>query len=94
MAVLSTGQRDTVARAFHRIVSVGGEATPYVKSVVRTAVDDVDNWADSAAASVPATSYNAALNSTFRNNATAAQKALVLALVCWLRAGRPLSEGD
>lgn len=93
MTVLTTPQRDTVARAFNRIVSTGGEATPYVKSVIRTAVDDVDDWAESAAASVPATSYNAALNVTFRNNATASQKALMLALVCMVRAGRPLPEG-
>lgn len=91
MAVLTTAQRDQVARAFMRIGT--NEPTPYVKSVVRTAVDNVDDWAESAAAAVPATSYNAALNVTFRNNATAAQKALMLALVCWLRAGRPLSEG-
>jgi len=70
-----------------------GEATAVVKSVVRTAVDDVDDWAESAAAAVPATSFNSALNVTFRNNATAAQKALVLAFVCMERAGRVLSEG-
>jgi hypothetical protein len=91
VAVLTTSQRDQVARAFMRIGT--NEPTPYVKSVVRTAVDDVDDWAESAATTVPATSFNAALNVTFRTNATAAQKALMLALVCWLRAGRPLSEG-
>jgi hypothetical protein len=69
------------------------ESTTVVKQVIRDAVDDADNWAESAAASIPATSYNAALNATFRTNATAAQKALLLALVCWLRAGRPLAEG-
>lgn len=90
---LNTGQRDAVARAFNRIACTGGEATPYVRSVVRTAVDDVDNWAESAAAAVPATSFNAALNITFRTNATANQKSLMLALVCWWRAGRTLPEG-
>lgn len=91
MAVLTTGQRDQVWRAFMRIGT--GEATAVVKTVVRAAVDDADDWAESAGSAVPATSYNAALNVTFRNNATAAQKALILALVCWLRAGRPLPEG-
>lgn len=85
---LSTPERDQVARAFNRIVSTGGEATPYVKSVIRTAVDDADDWATNNAAG-----YNTALNSTFRTNATSAQKALLLALVCWLRAGRSLPEG-
>lgn len=88
---LSVGQRDAVARAFMRIGT--GESTPYVKSIVRTAVDNVDDWAESAATSVPATSFNAALNVTFRNNATANQKSLMLALVCWYRAGRTLPEG-
>ena len=91
MAVLSTSQRDQVWKAFMRIGT--GEQVTVVKTVIRTAVDDADNWAESAAASIPATSYNGALNSTFRTNATAAQKALLLALVCWLRAGRPLDEG-
>ena len=92
MAVLTTTERDQVYRAFMRI-GIPGEATNYVKTVLRTAVDNADDWAESAGSAVPATSYNAALNVTFRTNATAAQKALLLALVCWLRAGRPLPEG-
>lgn len=94
MAVLTTTQRDAVARSFNRTVCVAGEPTAFVRSVSRAAVDDTDNWAESAAASIPATSFNAALNTTFRNNATAAQKALLLALVCLARAGRPLPDGD
>ncbi len=89
---LSTGERDQVWRAFMRIGT--GEATNFVKQVVRDAVDNADDWADSAATAVPATSYNGALNATFRSNATAAQKALLLALVCAVRAGRPLPEGS
>jgi len=92
VAVLTTTERDQVYRAFMRI-GIPGEATNYVKTVLRTAVDNADDWAESAGSAVPATSYNAALNVTFRTNATAAQKALLLALVCWLRAGRPLPEG-
>ena len=87
---LTTPQRDQVHRAFMRL---NGEPCAVVKSVIRTAVDDVDDWADAAATTVPPTSFNAALNVTFRNNATANQKSLMLALVCWLRAGRPLVEG-
>jgi hypothetical protein len=69
-----------------RVINV--EPCPFVKSVLRTAVDNADDWADS-----NATSYNNALTAQFRNNATATQKAALLALVCWVRAGRPLSEG-
>jgi hypothetical protein len=94
MAVLTTPERDAVARAFFRAVSRGTEPTPYVRSVARAAVDEADNWAESAGVAIPATSYNAALNVTFRTNATAAQKALLLALVCWARAGRPLPDGN
>lgn len=91
MAVLSTNQRDQVWRAFMRLN--GTDPCSVVKTVVRTAVDDADDWAESAAAAVPATSYNGSLNVTFRTNATATQKALLLGLICWLRAGRPLNEG-
>ncbi len=92
MAVLTTQQRDAVARAFMR--TVVGEPCAFVKAVLRTAVDNVDDWAESAASSVPATSFNAALNVTFRTAATANQKAALLALVCWWRAGRTVIEGQ
>lgn len=88
---LSTAERDQVHRAFMRIGT--NEPFTFVKAVARTAVDDADNWAESAAAAIPATSYNGALNATFRAAATNAQKALLLGLVCLLRAGRPLPEG-
>lgn len=90
MAVLTSNQRDAVARAFNRLNS---EPCAVVKTVVRTAVDNVDDWAESAGTSVPATSFNAALNVTFRTNATAGQKAFLLGLVCMWRAGRTLPEG-
>lgn len=89
---LTTGQRDAVARAFMR--TVVGEPCAFVKATLRTAVDNVDDWCDSAAAAVPSTSYNAALNATFRTAATSAQKSALLALVCWWRAGRTLPEGQ
>jgi hypothetical protein len=88
---LTTGERDQVFRAYMRVVTA--EPCAFVKSVLRTAVDNVDDWCDAAATTVPPTSFNAALNVTFRNAATAAQKAALLGLVCWMRAGRPLPEG-
>ncbi len=92
MAVLNTGQRDAVARAFMRLIV--SEPCSFLKATLRTAVDNADDWADSAGSAVPATSYNTALNATFRAAATAAQKAALLALVCWWRAGRTLPEGQ
>lgn len=92
MAALNTGQRDAVSRAFMRLITT--EPCAFVKAALRTAVDNADDWADSAGASIPSTSYNAALNVTFRNAATATQKAALLALVCWWRAGRTLPEGQ
>lgn len=92
MAVLNTGQRDAVSRAFMRLINT--EPCAFVKTVLRAAVDNADDWAESAGGSVPATSYNLALNATFRAAATATQKAALLALVCWWRAGRTLPEGQ
>jgi hypothetical protein len=92
VAVLTTNQRDAVARAFMRLIVA--EPCSFLKATLRTAVDNADDWAESAGASVPATSYNAALNLTFRNAATSTQKAALLALVCWWRAGRSLPEGQ
>lgn len=88
---LTTPERDQVFRAYMRLVDA--EPCAFVKTVLRTAVDDVDGWCDAAATTVPPTSFNAALNVTFRNAATAAQKAALLGLVAWMRAGRPLPEG-
>lgn len=88
---LSVGERDQVYRAFMR---VNQEPINFLKSVLRTAVDNVDDWCDAAASAIPPTSYNAALNAAFRTAATAGQKALLLALVCWVRAGKPLAEGN
>lgn len=92
MAVLTSNQRDQVYRAFLRLISA--EPCSFLKATLRTAVDNADDWAESAGASVPATSYNAALNLTFRTAATANQKAALLALVAWWRAGRTLPEGQ
>lgn len=91
MAVLSTAQRNEVWRAFMRLIDA--EPCPFTKTILRTAVDNADDWAESAGGAVPATSYNAALNATFRAAASNPQKAALLALVCWYRAGRTLPEG-
>jgi hypothetical protein len=92
MAVLTTQQRNAVARAFMRLVV--DEPCAFTKTVLRTAVDNADDWAESAGTAVPSTSFNAALNATFRSAATSTQKAALLALVCWWRAGRTLPEGQ
>jgi hypothetical protein len=83
---LTTAERDQVWRAFMRTITAEGCA--FDKVTLRAAVDSADNWADA-----NATSYNAALPTTFRTAATATQKAALLGLICWLRAGRPLPEG-
>lgn len=84
---LSTAQRNQVYRAFMR--QVDAEPCAFTKQVLRAAVDDADAWADANAAS-----YNTALNATFRAAATPAQKAALLGLLCWARAGMPLPEGQ
>lgn len=89
---LTTPERDTVYRSYMR--TLPNEPCTFVKSVLRTAVDNVDDWCDAAASAVPSTSFNGALNVTFRTAATAAQKSALLALVCWARAGRTLPEGQ
>jgi hypothetical protein len=93
MAVLTTNQRDQVYRGFMRI-GISGQPSAFVKTILRTAVDNADDWAESAGGSIPATSYNTALNVTFRTNATTEQKTLLLGLVAWVRAGMPFPQGD
>lgn len=88
---LTTQQRDEVYRAYMRVVRA--EPCGFIKTVLRTAVDNVDDWCDSAATTIPGTSYNAALNVTFRTTATADQKSALLALIAWWRSGRTLAEG-
>lgn len=81
---LTAGERDEVFASFMRQLN-RPDTTPYVKSVLRTAIDNADDWADA-----NATSYNNALNATFRTNAVAAQKNILLALITWKRAGKTL----
>lgn len=83
---LTTPERDQVWRAFMRVMTSEGSA--FTKAQLRAAVDSADDWADT-----NASSFNTALPAAFRTAASTPQKNLLLAFVCILRAGRPLSEG-
>lgn len=83
---LSTAERDQVWRAFMR--TIVAEGITFTKADLRAAVDSADDWATANAAS-----YNTALPAAFKAAATPTQKAALLGLICWLRAGRPLPEG-
>lgn len=78
MTVLSTSDRVTVWAGLMREASCPGGIT---KADFRAAVDAVDDWVDSAAATRPSTSFNAALPAAYRTAATNAQKASLLAAV-------------
>lgn len=82
MAALSAGTRQAIARAVMRHWSRLREGTPYLKAELQAAVNAADDWADANGAS-----YNSALPVAFRNNASASQKALLLAAVIAARAG-------
>lgn len=85
MAALPDMDRARVWRGVMRALDFG--SVPNVtKSDLRAAVDATDAWVEANAAS-----YNIALPVIFRNNATAGQKALLVAVVAmrygveWLR---------
>lgn len=81
MAALPNSERLRVWRGVMRFWSNIGEGIPNVtKADLQAAINAADNWADSTAAS-----YNLALPIAFRNNATAGQKALLLAVVVLAR---------
>lgn len=81
MAVLSETIRAQCWRGLMRYWSAQLESLAGInKTALRAAVDAADDWADANAAS-----YNSALPATFRNNATAGQKALLLAVVVLAR---------
>lgn len=75
MAVLSDNDRAAVAADGMRDARLG-TLPNMLKSDWRAAVNAADDWANSNAAS-----FNTALPATFRNNATNAQKALLLVFV-------------
>lgn len=83
MAVLSTTVRQQLWRGLMRFWSQRLEAVSgLTKTDLQAAVNAADDWADANAAS-----FNSALPTTFRNNATSAQKALLLAVVVLARYG-------
>lgn len=81
MAVLSSTIRQQLWRGLMRSWSRQGETRAGVtKDDLQAAVNAADDWANSNAAS-----FNTALPSAFKNNATAGQKALLLAVVVLAR---------
>ena len=81
MAVLSSTIRQQIWRGLMRSWSRQGETVAGVtKADLQAAVDAADDGANSNAAS-----FNTALPSAFKNNATAGQKALLLAIVVLAR---------
>lgn len=83
MAALSTNVRQQLWRGLMRFWSARLEALAGItKTDLQAAVNAADDWADTNAAS-----YNSALPATFRTNATASQKALLLAVVVLARYG-------
>ncbi|MCC7208323.1 MAG: hypothetical protein IT323_13530 [Anaerolineae bacterium] len=79
MAVLPDTDRQRIWRGLMRAADFGGMPN-VVKADLKAAVDAADTWVDSNAAS-----YNTALPQPFRNNATSAQKALLLCAVVLMR---------
>lgn len=84
MAILSDTIRAQVWRGLMRYWSAQLESIGVDKADLRAAVNAADDWANS-----NATSYNNALPTAFKNNATAGQKALLLAIVCLARFNVP-----
>lgn len=81
MAVLSNAIRLQLWRGLMRYWSALRETLAVMtKADLQAAVDAADVWAND-----NASSYNTALPATFRTNATAGQKALLLAMVILAR---------
>lgn len=77
MAVLSDPNRESVWADFMRTLTPNGETSPLMtKADLRAAVNAADDWADT-----NASSFNTALPTAFKNNATAKQKARLLVWV-------------
>jgi hypothetical protein len=90
MAVLGSTALAGIARKIQRTWSDARESTAFTKAQLSAAVAAADQWADDNAAA-----YNTALPAAFRNNATAAQKSLLLLCVIARRAGfTEWADGD
>jgi hypothetical protein len=81
VAVLSNADRTGVWADFMRRLSDVRSPLGLTKTQLSAAVDGIDDWVDSAATAVPATSFNAAIPQPARSVLTASQKAWLLALV-------------
>jgi SLT domain-containing protein len=81
MAVLSTTDRARIHRGLMRYLSNLREAIPALtKADIRAAIDAADSWIDS-----NQSSYNTALPTAFRTNATTAQKTFLFCAVAAMR---------
>lgn len=81
MAILSNVVRLQLWRGVMRVWSNERASLPnMLKADIQAAVNAADDWADANAAS-----FNTALPATFRTNASAGQKALLLAVVILAR---------
>ena len=76
MAVLPNAERLVIWKQMMADLSNRREATPFLKADLKAAVDAMDAWLDSNAASA-----NAALPQPFRGAASVQQKALLLQFV-------------
>jgi len=83
MAALSDADRTEAARAFITRIYVALSQTANCNNAqIKAAIDATDDWIDS-----NATSFNNALPTAFRNNATTAQKTQLFCMVALKRAG-------
>lgn len=83
MAVLSEADRLKIWRGIMRWWSMSRESTSTLtKSDIKDAVDTTDDWIDS-----NQSSFNAALPTNFRDNATQIQKTLLFCAVALMRTG-------
>lgn len=76
MAVLADNRRAALHAEIMRECSRLGMPIPVLKTVLRTAINEADNWADA-----NATEYNNALSQPFRGAASSKLKAMVLMYV-------------
>jgi hypothetical protein len=80
MAILSDPDRAQIWTEYQQELSAGHEGAAFLKANLLAAVAAADQWVSDNAAS-----YNTALPTAFRNNATAAQKARLLTAVLRMR---------
>lgn len=102
MAVLSTADRNRVARLWARTVYVPngggvGITATLTQAQIRTAVDNLDNAFETTAntgASTVAQFLNTSLGATFNNATTVAQRATLLNCLALIKWGGDLVSGS